>query len=78
VDDVVDELGLVVVVVVVVVVVGGGPVDTTMLTALPGGTCVPAGGSEEMINPEAYEFDGAEVSVPKVRLTLPSAIPAFV
>jgi hypothetical protein len=37
--------------VVVVVVAGGGPVDTTMFTAVPGGTCWPAAGLDETISP---------------------------
>jgi hypothetical protein len=49
VDEVVDEELGVVVVVVVVVVVGGGPVETTMLTELPGGTEAPGPGFVAMI-----------------------------
>jgi hypothetical protein len=69
---VVDEEGVEVVVVVVgddvvVVVVGGAPDDTTMLTALPGATWVPAGGLELMTVPAAgYVLDVWLVTLPTV------------
>jgi hypothetical protein len=80
VDDVVeDELGCVVVVVVVVVVVaGGGPVDTTMLTELPGGTEVPGPGLVEMICPSANSLEGWAVTPPTTRPACWSRAPAWI
>lgn len=66
-DVVVDEVGTVVVVVlVVVVVVGGDPLDTTMLTVLPGRTDAPGPGLDETICPAWYWEDGCAVTPPRV------------
>jgi hypothetical protein len=67
-DVVVDEDGTVVVVVlVVVVVVAGEPLDTTMLTELPGRTDAPGPGLDEVTVPAWYWEDGSGVTPPRVR-----------
>jgi hypothetical protein len=72
---VVVEVEVELVVVVVVVVVVGGPEDTTISTALPGGTVVPAGGFDETTS-FAGNDDVTYVCVPTLRPTCPSNCPA--
>ena len=72
VDDVV-EVG---VELVVVVVGAGGPVDTAMLTVLPGGTVVPVPGFDDTTRPAGYCADETEVTLPRLSPALPRAWPA--